>query len=227
MTARAVAVVVAAGSGLRLGGSEPKAFVAVGGVPIVVRAVRSALACPAIGSVVVAAPAGREDLTHAMIEHLGPHTVVTGGASRHASVRAALAAVDDDAEVVVVHDAARPFATPALFHRVVDALADADGATPVVRLADTVKRVRDGWVAGTEAREGLGLAQTPQAFRAAALRDAHERAEAEGREFTDDAAAVQWAGYRVRAVDGEPGNFKITTTEDLERAERAVGAADG
>jgi 2-C-methyl-D-erythritol 4-phosphate cytidylyltransferase len=94
---------------------------------------------------------------------------------------------------------------------------------PVVPVADTVKRVRDGSVVGTEARGELALAQTPQAFRAAPLRDAHARAERDGLDFTDDASAVEWAGYRVRVVPGEPGNFKITSAEDLARAEAARG----
>jgi 2-C-methyl-D-erythritol 4-phosphate cytidylyltransferase/2-C-methyl-D-erythritol 2,4-cyclodiphosphate synthase len=148
--------------------------------------------------------------------------VVTGGASRHASVRAALAVVPAGTDLVVVHDAARPFATPALFAAVIGAIGEAEGAVPVVPLADTVKRVRDGWVVSTEVREELAATQTPQAFRADALREAHDRAHAEGREFTDDAAAVEWAGFRVRVVEGEAGNFKITTEADLERAVEAL-----
>jgi len=119
----------------------------------------------------------------------------------------------------VCHDAARPFASPALYSAVVSALASADGAVPVLAVADTVKRVRGGIVDATEPRDGLALAQTPQAFDAAALRDAHDRAEREGVEVTDDAAALEWAGYRVSAVPGEVRNFKVTTPEDLARAE--------
>jgi 2-C-methyl-D-erythritol 4-phosphate cytidylyltransferase/2-C-methyl-D-erythritol 2,4-cyclodiphosphate synthase len=222
VTGRAVAIVVAAGSGERLGADVPKAFVRLGDVPLLLWAVRAALASPVIASVIVAAPAGREDLAHAMIERAGSHTVITGGASRQASVRAALDVVPIDVELVAVHDAARPLATSALFSVAVEALADADGAVPVVPLADTVKQVRDGWVVATAAREELAAAQTPQAFRAAALRDALTRAAAERLDFTDDAGALEWAGYRVRAVDGEPGNFKVTTPADLERADELV-----
>jgi 2-C-methyl-D-erythritol 4-phosphate cytidylyltransferase len=92
----------------------------------------------------------------------------------------------------------------------------------VVPVTDTVKRLRDGAVERTEPREAFGLAQTPQAFLAAALRDAHARADRDGVEVTDDAAAMELAGYRVRAIAGEPGNFKITTAEDLARAEAVV-----
>lgn len=222
MSVGPVAIVVAAGTGRRIGGDVPKAFLPLGAEPILVHAVRAAFASSSVDSVVVAAPEGHEDLARAMVEDVGPHVVVTGGDSRHASVRAALAVVRPEALLVVVHDAARPFATPALFARVVAAAGEADGAVPVLPLTDTVKRVREGWVVSTEAREELAATQTPQAFRAAVLREAHERSLDEGREFTDDAAAVEWAGFRVRAVEGEAGNFKITTEADLKRAIEAV-----
>jgi 2-C-methyl-D-erythritol 4-phosphate cytidylyltransferase/2-C-methyl-D-erythritol 2,4-cyclodiphosphate synthase len=215
----AVALVLAAGSGDRLGLRTPKAFVPLGGRPLLAHAVSAALASEAIVSVVVAAPAGSEDLAHAIVEPLGMHAVVTGGATRQASVRAALAVVPDDADSVVCHDAARPLAPPALFDAVVDALHGWDGVVPVVPVADTVKRIRDGLVLGTEPRGELALAQTPQAFSTSALRAAHARAQERGDEVTDDAAALELAGFRVRAIVGEPGNFKITTAEDLGRAE--------
>jgi 2-C-methyl-D-erythritol 4-phosphate cytidylyltransferase len=231
VSGRAVAIVVAAGAGRRIGADVPKAFLRLGAEPMLVHAVRAAFASSSVDAVVVAAPEGREELAHAMIEDVGPHVVVTGGNSRHASVRSALAVVPAEALVVVVHDAARPFATPALFARVVAAAGEADGVAPALALTDTVKRVREGWVVSTEAREELAATQTPQAFRAGALREAHDRALAEAREFTDDAAALEWAGFRVRAVEGEAGNFKITTEADLERAidalERRARAAAG
>lgn len=221
----AVVIVAAAGSGERLGVPTPKAFVPLGGRPILARSVEAALACPSVGLVVVAAPPGAEDLAHAIVEPLGPHAVVTGGETRQASVRAALAAVPADARVVVCHDAARALATPALFSAVIEALEDWDGVVPVLPATDTVKRVRGERVIGTEPREELALAQTPQAFVAAALRDAHERAEAAGVEATDDAALLEWAGYRIRAVPGEPTNLKITTAPDLARVEALLAEA--
>jgi 2-C-methyl-D-erythritol 4-phosphate cytidylyltransferase len=221
----AVAIVLAAGSGERLGLETPKAFVPLGGRPILARAVATALECPGVGLVVVTAPPGAEDLAHAIVEPLGAHAVVTGGPSRHASVRAALAAVPDETTAVLCHDAARALATPRLFSIVLEALEGWDGVVPVVPVPDTVKRVRDGAVVATESREDLALAQTPQGFSAAALRDAHARAAEAGREFTDDAAVLEWAGYRVLAVPGEPNNFKITTAEDLARAESLLGEA--
>jgi len=221
----AVAIVLAAGSGERLGLETPKAFVPIGGRPMLARAVGSALACPRVGLVVVAAPAGAEDLAHAIVEPFGAHAVVTGGPTRHASVRAALAAVPDETASVLCHDAARALATSDLFSAVLEALAGWDGVVPAVPVSDTVKRVRGEMVVGTESREELALAQTPQAFSASALRDAHARAMEAGLEFTDDAAALEWAGYRVRTVPGEPANFKITTAEDLARAERSIEEA--
>jgi len=190
----------------------------VGGVPILVRSVRAALGCPAVDAVIVAAPPGREDVARALLDPLGPASVVAGGPSRQASVGAALDAIDAATETVVVHDAARPFATSALFSAVVEALEDADAAIPVVPVADTMKQVEKGWVVSTPARESLAAAQTPQAFRAGPFRDAQRRAAAEGLEFTDDAGMVEWAGYRVRVVAGEVGNFKVTTAADLDRA---------
>jgi 2-C-methyl-D-erythritol 4-phosphate cytidylyltransferase len=222
---RAVAIVAAAGSGERLGMPSPKAFVPLGGRPILARAVETALACPHVALVVVAAPPGAEDLAHAIVEPLGAHAVVTGGPTRQASIRAALAAVPADAAAVLCHDAARALATPALFAAVLEALEGWDGVVPVVPVADTVKRVRGERVVRTEPREELALAQTPQAFVASALRDAHERAEAAGVEATDDAALLEWAGYRVRAIPGEPTNLKITTAEDLARAEALLAEA--
>jgi 2-C-methyl-D-erythritol 4-phosphate cytidylyltransferase len=215
----AVAIVLAAGSGERLGLARPKAFVELAGRPVLAHAVAAALGCPGISAVVVAAPPGARDLAHAVVEPFGAHAVIEGGATRRASVRAALEAVPPDVEVVVCHDAARPFASTGLFGRVLEALAGVDGVVPVVPVPDTVKRVEGGMVVETEPREGLGLAQTPQAFLATALREAHERAERDGVEVSDDAVALERAGFRVRAIAGEPGNFKITTAEDLARAE--------
>ncbi|HLA92649.1 MAG TPA: 2-C-methyl-D-erythritol 4-phosphate cytidylyltransferase [Actinomycetota bacterium] len=214
----AVAIVLAAGSGERLGQDRPKAFVELAGRPLLAHAAGAALTCPEISLVIVAAPPGGEDLAHAMVESLGAHAVVTGGVTRRASVLAALRAVPADAAAIVCHDAARPFARAGLFARVLAALEGADGVVPVVPVPDTVKRVDGDVVLGTEPREGLVLAQTPQAFLAPALREAHERAERDGDEMTDDAAALERAGFRVRTVPGDPGNFKITTPEDLARA---------
>lgn len=218
----AVAIILAAGSGERLGNGEPKAFLQIGGRPLVALAVEAAAACPAVTSIVVTVPEGRVDSARSALDASKPVAVVPGGPTRQASVRAGLAAVPADAPAVLCHDAARPFASPDLFSVVLGGLVDAEGSIPVIPVGDTVKRVRDGLVLGTEARGDLWLAQTPQAFATSALRDAHARAEKARIEFTDDAAVLEWAGYRVRTVPGDPGNFKITTAADLKRAERVV-----
>lgn len=223
---RAYAIVLAAGEGTRLSAGAPKALIRIGDEAMLTLAVRSAAASCAEG-VVVAAPAGLLEDVRTLV---GPGVgVVQGGATRQDSVRRALDAVPGDVAVVAIHDAARPFATPALFDAVIAAAGsgDAVGALPVVPVADTVKRVVDGVVVATEPRDGLALAQTPQAFALAPLRDAHGRAAEAGETFTDDAAVVAWAGYRVRTVPGEPGNFKVTTPEDLARAEAWMERARG
>jgi 2-C-methyl-D-erythritol 4-phosphate cytidylyltransferase / 2-C-methyl-D-erythritol 2,4-cyclodiphosphate synthase len=216
---QATAVVLAAGEGRRVGAGVPKALLTVGGRSILQVAVASAGAAEGVVAVVVAAPAGFEDAARDAVGTAGvPCRVVTGGDTRQASVRAALAALDHDADVVVVHDAARPFAQPALFDTVIDALEDgADGAIPVLPVADTVKRVVEGRLVGTIDRSQLGLAQTPQAFRVGVLRAAHERALAEGIEVTDDAMLLEGDAVVV-AVSGDPANFKITTMLDLATA---------
>ncbi len=216
---RAALIVLAAGSGDRLGQRMPKAFVPLGGRPLLELALASAFGSFAVAEVVIAAPPEWEDRAREILEPLGPGEVIVGGDTRQASVRAALAAVGRDARVILCHDAARPLARPKLFSAVVGALDGWDGVVPVVPVTDTVKRLSGERVTGTEARSGLGLAQTPQAFLAGVLRDAHARAERDGVELTDDASALELSGYRVRAIDGEPGNFKITTAQDLARAE--------
>ena len=214
----AVAIVLAAGEGARLGSHEPKAFLEIDGAPMVVHAVRAASGSGLFERIVVTVPPGLEDRARALLDGLPTAVdVIAGGSSRHASVDAGLSVVPPEVGVVFCHDAARPFARPALFVAVADALQGVDGAIPVLAPSDTVKRVRDGVVVATEPREEIGLAQTPQAFSAAALRDSHERAASAEMEFTDDAAALEWAGYRVRVILGDPDNVKITTAADLAR----------
>jgi 2-C-methyl-D-erythritol 4-phosphate cytidylyltransferase len=215
------AVLLAAGSGRRLGADEPKAFLWIGGRPLVALSSLAAAASPVVGSLVVAVPSGMEERATEVLDAIDlPVSVVTGGETRHESVALALDAVAEDISVVVCHDAARPFASPDLFSAVVEAVDEhVDGAIPVVPIADTVKRVLSGRIVGTESREGLALAQTPQAFRLEALREAHARASEASVAFTDDASVMEWAGYRVAAVHGDPRNFKITTLLDLARAQ--------
>lgn len=216
----AAAIVLAAGSGERLGADLPKAFVPLGSRPLLVHAVDALRACPRVGTIVVAVPEAWVSRATALLGADARCAVVTGGPTRPDSVRAALDAVPADAPTIVCHDAARPLAPTGLVDAVLDALADADGAVPGLAVADTVKRVADGVVVRTEPREGLVVVQTPQAFRAPALRAAHARlAGVRGAEVTDDAMAIEAAGGRVRVVPGDPRAFKVTDAADLARAE--------
>jgi 2-C-methyl-D-erythritol 4-phosphate cytidylyltransferase/2-C-methyl-D-erythritol 2,4-cyclodiphosphate synthase len=215
----AVAIVLAAGRGERMDSPIPKALMPFDGATVVARAVERASAAASVSDVVVVAPPGFEDAMRQAVEGLGVDVVVSGGETRQASVVAGLAAVAADAERILCHDAARPLASPELFERTLEALEGWDGVVPVLRVVDTVKRVQDGAIEGTEPRDTLALAQTPQAFRAAALSDAHRRAAADGFEGSDDALLLERAGYRVRAIEGERTNMKITTPDDVRLAE--------
>jgi 2-C-methyl-D-erythritol 4-phosphate cytidylyltransferase len=196
-------IVVAAGGGTRFGAA--KQFVRLAGVSVVERAVATAL--EATDGVVVVLPATSS--WHA----IPPARAVTGGATRSDSVRAGLATMPVGTDIVVVHDAARPLATRALFAAVIDAVrAGADGAIPVLPLVDTIKRVDGERVVETVPRDDLVAVQTPQAFRAELLRDAH----AGGGVGTDDAELVEEAGGKVVTVPGEARNVKLTVAYDLE-----------
>ena len=195
-------IVVAAGSGLRFGGA--KQFEALGGRRVVDWAVEEAER-HSMG-VVTVVPAGQAT---------GPG-LVEGGTTRSESVRRGLAAVPEEATIILVHDAARPFASAAVFQRVIGAVVDgADAAVPGIPVTDTIKQVNESdVVTSTPRRETLRAVQTPQAFRASSLRRAH----AAGGEGTDDASLVEHAGGEVRVVEGEHVNRKITETDDLEWA---------
>lgn len=221
-----VAIVLAAGRGDRLGENLPKAFLPLGDGTILSMAARTAGSCPQVAALVVVVPPGWEARVEDADATTVPCSVVAGGPTRQDSVRLALRSLPGRPGTVVCHDAARPFASVRLFSAVIAALEDADGVVPVLPVPDTVKRLGEGMVVGTEPRHGLGLAQTPQAFRTEALRVAHA-AWGAGEEATDDAAMLERARYRVRAVAGEPGNFKITTPEDLARARALVTATAG
>ncbi len=226
---RAVALVLAAGSGERLGRGLPKAFLPLAGRPMLEFSLLALAGCEEIESAVLVVPGGLISEGERMAGRLagGAHVsaVVDGGPTRQDSVRLGLAALPPGVDVVVCHDAARPMASTALFTRVVEALEGgraAEGAVPVVPSPDTVKRVLAGAVVGTVSREEVGLAQTPQAFVASVLAEVHVQAPERGTEATDDAMLLEQAGYRVVAVPGEATNFKITTDEDLRRADRAL-----
>jgi 2-C-methyl-D-erythritol 4-phosphate cytidylyltransferase/2-C-methyl-D-erythritol 2,4-cyclodiphosphate synthase len=220
-----VVVLVGAGAGRRLGDEQPKAFRRIGGRPILAAAASAAASVVGVRRLVAVVPPGAETDARSALEDVPvPVDIVPGGATRQDSVRAGLAVVEDAEGIVLVHDAARPFASIALFARVIEAIeGPVVAAVPVVPVTDTVVRVGDGALVGVESRDELALAQTPQGFRIGVLRDAHAKAEGTGTSFTDDATLVRWAGFEVRTVDGELGNRKITTSADLADAEQRAG----
>lgn len=216
-----VAVVTAAGSGERLGAGMPKAFVDLGGCPMLQRAVDGLLTSGVVDRVVVAVPAERVDETRQMFD--GRATVVAGGAERPETVRHALEAVGDP-EFVLVHDAARPLTPADQIQRVVAALREGLRAViPVLPVVDTIKAVdANGVVLGTPERSGLRAVQTPQGFETALLRRAYERAG--GAMVTDDASLVEFLGTPVHTVAGDTRAFKITTPLDLRLAQALLNS---
>jgi 2-C-methyl-D-erythritol 4-phosphate cytidylyltransferase len=213
----AVALLVAAGSGERLGADRPKAFVTLGGKPMYQWSLE-ALDAAGIDDIVIAMP--REML---LFSTAGA-TTVPGGEVRSESVRNALEVSSGDP--VIVHDAARPLVAPELFRRALDELeaSGADGVVAAAPVRDTVKRVRDGKVVETLDRAELWAVQTPQVFRREALEDALDVSRSVLAAATDDAWLVERAGGRVGVVEGHPENFKVTTPHDLRVAEELLRA---
>jgi 2-C-methyl-D-erythritol 4-phosphate cytidylyltransferase/2-C-methyl-D-erythritol 2,4-cyclodiphosphate synthase len=225
---KVAAVVVAAGRGLRVGGDLPKQYRQILGEPVIRPSLATLAGHAAISAVQPVIHPDDAALYQGATEGLTLLPIVHGGASRQASVCAGLEALErHEPDLVLVHDAARPFASPALITRAIAAARTSGAAVPVIAVADTVKTVdAAGAVTGTIDRTHLRLVQTPQAFGFAALLDAHRRAKAVGRDdFTDDAALAAWAGLAVTTFEGEAGNVKLTTNDDFTRAEAAKLAA--
>jgi 2-C-methyl-D-erythritol 4-phosphate cytidylyltransferase/2-C-methyl-D-erythritol 2,4-cyclodiphosphate synthase len=222
------AVVVAAGRGSRAGGDLPKQFQPLGGEPMIRKSLTMLVEHPEVGAVQpVIHPDDVTMFTAAAAElPLLPH--VFGGRTRQSSVRAGLEALaTHKPDIVLVHDAARPFGSAALVSRAIAAAVHSGAAIPALPVTDTVKTVDDaGNVDKTLDRNTLRLVQTPQSFAFPALLDAHRRAAAAGRDdFTDDAALAEWAGLKVSVFAGEPGNIKITNEGDFAQAEAMRMAA--
>jgi len=215
---RAVAIVPAGGTGLRMGARVPKQYLALRGVPLLVHTLRVLARARAVAGIVVAAPRDSVRSTERLLRrHAVPKVlrVVAGGAERQESVWLGLQVVPTGLEWVVVHDAVRPFVESVLVERVLAAAAVPGAATCGLPVRDTVKRVRESSVEATLDREGLWLVQTPQAFRRQLLWEAHEKARRDGYSGTDDAVLVERLGARVAMVPGLPQNLKITTPADL------------
>lgn len=218
------AVLVAAGRGERLGGDRPKAFAPLAGRPLLAESLRRLDACEAIDAIVVVAPPEWEEPAILLAEELGTSkvsSVVTGGTrSRSESVRIGVSEVPREADAIVVHDAARPLVSDGVVERVLAPLEEGcDGAVPGLAVADTVKRAPGGVVTETVDRRDLYVVQTPQAFRADALRAALAACDADA---TDCAGYVERAGGTVAVVPGDPALLKVTDLADLAAVERLL-----
>jgi 2-C-methyl-D-erythritol 4-phosphate cytidylyltransferase/2-C-methyl-D-erythritol 2,4-cyclodiphosphate synthase len=232
------AIIAAGGRGQRLGGASLKQLLAIGGRPMLERSVSAFLDHPSIDEVIVALPAGlAADPPDYLRRAAKPLRVVAGGERRQDSVAAAFRVVAEHTDIVVVHDAARPFVSADLIARIIAAAAESGAAAAAIQARDTVKlagpprggldatdrRSEGSFVRQTLARELIFLAQTPQAFR----RDVFQGAFALSADATDEAALAEQAGYEVRLVDGEAANIKITTAEDVPLAEAIAATRDG
>ncbi len=220
------AVVPAGGQGVRMG--QKKQGLLLAGRPVLRWTLDVLEASPLVAGLVVAVPA--EDVPaweDRLADCAKVRAVVAGGPERQESVRGALAAVPADIAWIVVHDGVRPCVTAELIERVVNEARRHGAAIAALPVAETLKRGADGWVQATVERGGLWSVQTPQAFRAEVLREAHRRAAAEGIVETDDAALVERLGVRVRLVPGLPGNVKITRPDDLALAEALLPGLAG
>ncbi|WP_448187592.1 bifunctional 2-C-methyl-D-erythritol 4-phosphate cytidylyltransferase/2-C-methyl-D-erythritol 2,4-cyclodiphosphate synthase [Azospirillum sp. sgz301742] len=214
-----IALIVAGGSGQRFGAERPKQYHDLAGQPVLRRTVEAFLRHPAVSGVQVVIQPAHRDLYDAAVAGLNLPEPVSGGASRQDSVRNGLEQIGTP-DLVLIHDAARPLVDADTIQAVVNALAKAPGALAAVPVADTLKRGDGCHVAGTVDRSGLWRAQTPQGFRFAEILAAHRAAA--GLDLTDDAAVAERAGLSVVLVPGKEENFKVTTQDDLTRAERVV-----
>lgn len=227
---RAAAIIVAAGRGLRAGAGGPKQYRTIAGRSVIARAMEPFCTHPGIFAVQPVLNPDDIAIFNEAVAGLTYLAAAPGGATRQASVRAGLEALaGDPPDIVLIHDAARPFVTDALISRAIDAAAITGAAVPAVAVTDTIKLTgANGHVEGTPDRARLRIAQTPQTFRFDVILEAHRRAAREGRDdFTDDAALAEWAGLTVATFEGDPANMKLTTPEDFVREEARLGAALG
>ena len=207
-----------------MGAALPKPFLPLTGVPLLVHTLRSLTQSLLITKVILVIAVEREALCQELLQQYGPFrapiTLTHGGQERQDSVRLGLAQLDPTCDIVVIHDAARPFIRAEVVERSVEIAAAYGGALVAIPARDTLKRVNhEQIVIETVPRHDVWLAQTPQTFRASLIREAHIRAHAQGVTVTDDAALLEWAGGQVKIVLGDMRNFKITTPEDWQLAE--------
>jgi 2-C-methyl-D-erythritol 4-phosphate cytidylyltransferase / 2-C-methyl-D-erythritol 2,4-cyclodiphosphate synthase len=228
---RVSAIIAAGGRGTRLGSDRPKQFLEIGGRSILDLSVSAVASSSVIGEIVVALPADHLERVRSQLRSPGkPVAFVAGGRRRQDSVARALARVSAESDIVVVHDAARPFVSAALIDRTIAAGAEHGAAIAALPVRDTVKQATGDRhsgsrpIAATLPREDIFLAQTPQAFRRDVLVRAFAVARNHGGDATDEATLAERAGCPVYLVEGEPGNVKITTAEDLAWARQQLGA---
>lgn len=224
------AIVPAAGGGTRIAGVLPKQYLPLAGVPLLTRTLQALRASPRVDSLILVVLPGHEMRCRAEILEpfgLSADAIVPGGEDRQASVYAGLQRAKVDTDLILVHDGARPFITPAVIQAVVAAAAEVGAAVAAIPVTDTIKVASpDGWLVETPDRGRLWAAQTPQAFRTALLQEAHAKALRDGFRSTDDSALVERLGHPVRLVPGSPENLKITTTADLALADQILRARD-
>ena len=229
------ALIVAAGRGVRATANKsmiPKQYISIGGVPMLTRTIGPFAGHPGVDDVIVVIHPDDAALYASAAMHFAAclRSPAPGGPHRQDSVRAGLEALAaNPPDRVLIHDAARPFVTPAVISRAIDAAGRTGAAVPAIPVTDTIKQVGDtGNVEATPERARLRIAQTPQAFRFDVILDAHRRAVRDGRnDFTDDAALAEWAGLTVATFEGDPANMKLTTPEDFIREEARLAAQLG
>ncbi len=220
---RIAAIVAAAGAGLRMGkemgSAGRKQYLELEGSPVLARSLNLFLDYGGVEEIIAVIPAGEKEQVRELLQ---PHcslarvTFIDGGAERQDSVQRGLKAVGEEIELVCIHDAARPLASPALLERLLQAAEERGAAVPVIALSDTVKEIdSNGYVTATPQRDKLRLVQTPQVFRCELIRRAYHSAGERGLKLTDDSALVEELGEAVVTVEGELSNLKITTPRDL------------
>ena len=227
---RTAAILVAAGRGLRAGTGGPKQYRSIGGQSVMFRAMEPFCRHPQIFAVQPVLNPDDTSMFNAAASGLRHEPPAKGGATRQVSVHAGLEALAaQQPDIVLIHDAARPFVSPALISRAIEAARTTGAAIPAIPVTDTIKLIgKTGNVEATPERARLRIAQTPQAFRYEAILEAHRRAARDGRsDFTDDAALAEWAGLTVATFEGDVANMKLTTPEDFVREEARLGAMLG
>ena len=227
---RTAAIVVAAGRGLRAGAGGPKQYRSIGGQTVIYRAMEPFCRHPQVFAVQPVLHPDDDAMFNAACDGLRHAPPTPGGATRQESVHAGLEAIaPQKPDIVLIHDAARPFVSQALISRAIEAVARTGAAIPAIAVADTIKLVTaSGDIEATPERARLRIAQTPQVFRFEAILDAHRRAARDKRtDFTDDAALAEWAGLTVATFEGDVANMKLTTPKDFVREEARLASLLG